>query len=107
MAAFEAYIKEGEQITQKRVDRVCEWLAWKVNIAVERERRRVVKALYNMYQTTMLGKVMQMASAIKTFVSNPIKSIGKFASAIFGPVTVVFEWLNTTLFLCKKNLKNF
>lgn len=93
--SFESYIGNGKKVTQNKVDQICTWLAWKVNISIERERQRVLRALYHMYKTTAGGKVMQMASAIKSFVSDPIGSIGKFAGAIASPITSVFQWVST------------
>ena len=93
--SIDAYVSNGKNISQSRVDVICTWLAWKVNISVERERQRVLKALYGMYKTTAGGKVMQMASAIKSFVSDPIGSIGKFAGVIASPITSVFNWVKT------------
>lgn len=107
--AFDNLIGTGENITQHRVDVACAWLAWKVNIAVERKRQALLRVLYGMYQNTVGGKVMAMAMAIKSFVSNPIKQIGKLASGVFGPVPAVIEWakmLYEELPRLAKNLAN-
>lgn len=90
--AFENFIGTGEKITQSKVDVICTWLAWKVNIAVERKRQTIIKILYGMYKNTVGGKVMQMAMAIKSFVSDPLGALGSFASNLFSPFTSVVEW---------------
>lgn len=94
IAAYDNFIGNGENLTQSKVDIICAWLAWKVNIAVERKRQAVLRILHDQYQTTAGGKVMKMASAIQSFVSDPIGAIGSFASALFGPVVVVFKWVS-------------
>ena len=93
--SIKAYIKDGENISQSRVDTICAWLAWKVNITVERERQKVLKALYGMYQNTMIGRVMQMAVAIKAFVSDPWGQVKKYAGMVATPISYVFDWLTT------------
>ena len=35
--AFDNFMQDAENITQQKVDEICEWLAWKVNVAVERK----------------------------------------------------------------------
>lgn len=91
VAAYDNFIGNGEGLVQSKVDKFCAWLAWKVNIAVERKRQAVLKILHEQYQTTAAGKVMKMANAIQSFVSDPLGALGTFAGAIFGPVTFVFK----------------
>lgn len=92
VAAYENFIGNGEKIAQKKVDVICTWLAWKVNIAVERKRQVVIKILHEQQKTTVYGKVMRMATAIQDFCSDPLGALGAFASAIFGPVIAVFKF---------------
>lgn len=92
IAAFDNMIGTGEDIAQEKVDIICTWLAWKVNIMIERKRQVLLKKLYGMYMNTVGGKVMQMAMAIKGFIKDPLGSIGTFASALGGPVPKVIAW---------------
>lgn len=91
--AFDNIVGDGQRLLQEKVDKICEWLAWKVNIAIERKRQDILRTLYEQYQYTIVGKVMAVAGTIKKFVQNPLKAIGDFASAIFGPIIEVFKWI--------------
>ena len=93
IAAYDNFIGDGENLAQSKVDKFCAWLAWKVNIAIERKRQTILKILHEQYQTTAAGKVMAVANAIKKFCNDPIGAIGSFAGAIFGPVAAVFKWV--------------
>lgn len=95
--AFENMIGDGEKAVQSKVDRICAWLAWKVNIAIEGMRQRLLKALYNTYKNTVVGKVMQIMNVIQNFVKNPLEAIGSFASAIFAPYGAVISWYQTLI----------
>ena len=90
-------IIEGNNMTQEKVDSICVWLSWKINLQIERVRQACLKALYGMYKNTVAGQVMSMASTIKSFVSDPLGAIGDFAGSIFGPVPKVFGWLQTLM----------
>lgn len=92
--SFEAYMGKGD-ISQEQADKICAWMAWKINIEIERERQRVIKALHGMYMTTTGGRVLQIAMAIKVFVTDPLKMLGVFASALVAPITSVFQWAST------------
>ena len=91
--AYDNFIKDGENVAQSKVDKFCVWLAWKVNVAVERKRQVVLRILHDQYRTTVGGKVMQAANAIQSFCSDPLGALGTFASVLFGPVVVVFKWM--------------
>lgn len=95
--AFENFIGNGEHILQEKVDAICVWLAWKVNIQIERVRQKVIKTLWGMYQKTVMGKVMKAATATKEFVSDPIGSIGDIASVLFGPFKPIIEWVKVAM----------
>jgi hypothetical protein len=94
ITAFENFIGNGEKAIQARVDIICTWLAWKVNIAIERKRQIVLKILYEQYQHTVAGKVMQAAMAVKSLVTNPLGAIGTFAGVLFGPFAAVISWVS-------------
>ena len=91
--AFNNFFATGEKIAQEKVDTICVWLSWKVNIAIERKRQALIKTLYEQYKTTAGGRVMRTATAVKEFVSDPIGAIASFAKAIFAPIASVFEWI--------------
>ena len=89
--AYENYMN-NEAMTQEKADVICEWLAWKVNIAVERKRQAAISALSGQFNDTVGGKVMKAATVIQSFLSDPLGTLGSFASLIFGPVPTVFKW---------------
>lgn len=91
--AYNNFIGNGEDLAQSKVDIFCAWLAWKVNIAVERKRQAVLQILYDQYKSTAGGKVASVAQAIQSFCNDPIGAIGALAGAIFGPVFAVFKWI--------------
>lgn len=93
IAAYNNFIGDGENLVQSKIDIFCAWLAWKVNVAVERKRQAVLQILYDQYKSTAVGKVSSVAQAIQTFCNDPIGAIGTLASAIFGPVFAVFKWI--------------
>ena len=90
--AYDNFVKDGEKVAQSNVDTFCIWLAWKVNVAVERKRQVILRILHEQYKTTVGGKVMQAATAIQSFCSDPLGALGTFASVLFGPVVAVFKW---------------
>ena len=96
-SAFNNFVGDGERTLQSKVDIICAWLAWKVNIAIERKRQAVIKILYDQYGTTVGGKVMAVAGAVQNFVSDPIGAIAGFASSLFSPVTFVFKFITELL----------
>lgn len=86
-------IGDAEHTTQEKVDAICVWLSWKINVQIERVRQACLKSLYGMYKGTVAGQVMNMASSIKEFMSDPLGAIGSFAGGVFKPVPKVFNWL--------------
>ena len=95
--AFENMVGNGEDVVQAKVDQSCRWLSWKINVEIETVRQKVIKSLYQMYQNTVVGKVMQMVNVIKSFVKNPLYNLFKFALEIFAPYAVVIQWYKTLL----------
>lgn len=93
ITSFNNMIGTGEKLAQGKIDAICAWLAWKVNIAIERQRQNLIKALHEQYVSNQQGPVMKVANAIMNFVSDPLGAIGSFASAIAAPVKRVFEWI--------------
>lgn len=90
-------VGNGEKIAQSKVDEVCIWLSWKINVQIERVRQSLIRTLYGMIQSTAAGRVMKMATAIKEFVSDPLGALGTFASAVFSPVTATLNWIPTLI----------
>ena len=93
VTAFDNFMGTGEKLLQSKVDAICTWLAWKVNIAIERKRQAIIKTLYEQYKTTAGGRVMKTAVAIKEFASDPVAGVVSFAKAVFAPIVAVFEWI--------------
>lgn len=90
---FENAMSDGEHLVQSKVDVICAWFAWRINVSVETVRQAILKGLYGAYKSTVAGQVMQCATMIKNFVSDPLGTIGSFASTIFAPVSTVISWL--------------
>ena len=88
---------KGQELVQEKVDQACTWLSWKVNTAVETVRQKIIKALWQMYKYTVVGKVMQMIMVIKKFMENPLYYLFKFALEIFAPYYLVIKWYQTLL----------
>ena len=86
-------IGTGENIAQNKVDDICAWLSYKVNVAVERKRQSLIRTLHEQYVNNQKGPLMKAANAISSFVSDPLEALGSFASAIFAPIQPVFDWL--------------
>lgn len=93
--AFENMTKNGQAAVQDKVDVCCKWLAWKVNVAVETVRQKLIKALWQMYKCTVVGKVMQTALVIKKFLEDPLFYLFKYVMEIFAPFYLVIEWYKT------------
>ena len=88
-------VGNGERIAQAKVDAICTWVSWKINIQIERVRQATLRALYGMYKNTVVGKVIQVITVIKEFVSDPLGTIGSFAAAIFSPFAPIVQWFPT------------
>lgn len=91
-SAFENAIGNGERLTQSKVDVICAWLAWRINVSIEYLRQAIIKGLYGLYKSTVAGQVMQCANMIKNFVRDPLRQLGRFAGTIFGPVGTVLSY---------------
>ncbi len=93
--SFDNMVGKGKKVAQSKIDIICEWMAWKVNVAIERKRQQLLKCLHEMYETTALGKVMKAGMAVDKFVKDPLGAVGSFADAIFGPVKEILKWVGT------------
>ena len=110
--AFDNMVGDDERAVQAKVDRTCVWLAWKVNVSVEGVRQKLIKALHNMYKTTVVGIVMSAILNVKRIVQNPLYFVGYllrfFADVLtpFGLITSWFKMLSSELPRLAKNLAN-
>ena len=90
---LKAFTKSGEELTQSYVDTVCRWLAWKVNLMVERKRQQVIKTLYDQY-----GGYLSMfagVSAVKQAL-NPLKA-GNFFAKFAAPIKAIISFVSTLM----------
>ena len=88
---FKNAFKAGEEIVQEYVDVVCRWVAWQVNINIERVRQKVIRALWQQYGKYLI--MLQAAQIIKEFLHDPIGTIFKFAKKYFEPYEKVIEFI--------------
>ena len=90
---FKALTKSGENLVQSQVDIICAWLAWKVNIMVERKRQQVVQTLYEQY-----GGYLSMFAGINLVKQalNPLKA-GGFFSKFTAPINAVIDFFKTLI----------
>ena len=92
---FENTFKSGEKLTQDFVDRQCAWLAWKINVMVERKRQEVLKTLHDEYGG-YLG-ALQVVTVFKQAVTDPIGTLGSVFNTIAGPYAKVVDFLKTLM----------
>lgn len=88
---FKAAFKSGEEFVQDEVDSICRWVAWQVNINIERLRQKVIKALWEQYSKYLV--MLKAASVVKRFLTNPIKAIKDFAEEFFKPFKVINQFI--------------
>lgn len=111
---FDRIFESGERITQKGVDMVCEWSAWRINTWVEGARQGVIKALHG--QNSNAKSMLEPMEDLKQCMSNPMKAVGAVASVVkkiisilIGPIKIVYEFLSQLikeLARLAKNLAN-
>lgn len=90
--AFNHIFKKGEEYTQDFVDSVCTWLAWSVNVNVERMRQRVIKYLADHYKGTL--QVAAGVNVIKNAVTDPIGTAGAVFSYFSKPFNAAKEFMS-------------
>ena len=88
---FNSFFKSGEELVQSKVDLVCAWVSWQVNITIERLRQRVLKALWQHYNKYLI--LLKAGSIIQDFVTDPIGTIGRFANEFLKPFKKVKEFI--------------
>lgn len=93
LSYFDALAAFGENLTQEYVDIWCRYLAWQVNINIERLRQRVLKSLNE--QNGVLSKVMGIINLAQQVISNPLGVIGSFFRKITGPISAGYYFITT------------
>lgn len=88
---YNSFIKNAKDLSQEYVDKVCAWMAWWVNITVERLRQKVIKTLMNQYSSYF--KALKWVQVIQDVMRNPIKAIGSFFGMFAKPVQAVIEFI--------------
>lgn len=88
---FKAAFKSGEEFIQEEVDAICRWVAWQVNINIERLRQKVIIALWEQYSKYLV--LLKAAAVVKRFFTNPIEAIKDFAEEYFKPFKVIHQFL--------------
>lgn len=83
---FDKTFKKGEEYTQDFVDAACRWLAWSININVERIRQGVIKNLAKQYAGAV--NVVSTVSVVKNALSDPIGSLGSVFSYFSKPFSI-------------------
>lgn len=111
---FDRTVNKSQDISQKGVDMICEWCAWRVNTWVESCRQQVIKALYKQYGAAT--SMLEPMEALHDAFTNPIKALGtvisivkKILSVLTGPLKIVYNFLKqlvTELLRLAKNLAN-
>ena len=92
ITAFNHIFKKGEEYTQDFVDSVCIWLAWSVNVNVERMRQRVIKYLADHYKGTL--RVASAVNVVKNAVTDPIGTAGAVFSYFSKPFSAAKEFMS-------------
>lgn len=90
--AFNNLSRSAEEMGQTYVDVWCRWLAWKVNVMIERKRQQVIRTLYDQYGGTM--KVMQAVNVVQKALSDPIGAIGGFLSIFTKPISTIISFVS-------------
>ena len=88
---YNSFIKSAKDLTQEYVDKVCEWMAWWVNVTVERLRQKTIKTLIQQYSSYFV--VLKWVQVIQDVMKNPIKAIGSFFGMFGKPVQAVIEFV--------------
>ena len=88
---YNSFIKNAKNLSQEYVDKVCTWMAWWVNVTVERLRQKVIKTLIDQYSSYFV--VLKWVQAIKEAMKNPLKAIGSFFGIFAKPVQAAVEFI--------------
>ena len=88
---FRHTFKSGEKYTQDFVDSCCIWIAWKINIMVERLRQKVIKQLADHYKGAVA--LANSMNIVAKAVSDPLGTIGGVFSFFAKPVKTVANFV--------------
>lgn len=91
LSFFDSAFKKGEKYVQEQVDIICRWVAWGININIERLRQKIIKTLWEQYSKYLI--LLQVGYIIQNFVQDPIGTIQKFADNFFKPFKPVKEFI--------------
>ena len=107
---FDNLAKSAEQMAQKHVDIICRWLAWKVNLMVERKRQEVVKWLYDQYGFYLqLAQVLGPLKASSSPGASPtsiLKALLCLLDPFLKPMKVILGFLQTLMIEIPRLAKN-
>ena len=95
--AFNNIVGSGENVTQSKIDGICAWLSYKVNVQVEKIRQKAITKLHEQYMSNTNSPMFRAARAIADFTTDPLGALGSFAGSIFAPVKIVFEWVKVLM----------
>lgn len=105
---FDKLAKNIEQMAQKQIDIICRWLAWKVNIMVERKRQEIIKYLYAEW-----GCYMQLNKQAAPLLQKPTVSVKgifmvleAFLDPYLKPVKTILSFLKTLMIEIPRLAKN-
>lgn len=108
---FDEFFLSGEEMTQDSVDIVCTWLAWTVNITVEKLRQKAVRTLHdqNSAATKILGPVRFFVEVIKNplgLLSAAVQVIKRIASHFRGPLDPILRFIKNLTKQIARLVKN-
>lgn len=92
---FSQTFKKGEEYTQDFVDACCRWMAWKINIMIERQRQKVIKTLKSQYDGAFA--VIQGLNIVKNALSDPIGTAGSVFGWLSGPISKAKNFVTTLM----------
>ena len=88
---FDSAFRATENYVQEQVDIICQWVAWGVNLNIERLRQKIIKTLWEQYRKYLI--LLEVGQVILNFVKDPLGTIGKFADRFFKPFKKVKEFI--------------
>lgn len=92
---FRKTFKAGEEYTQDFVDACCAWIAWKINIMVERQRQKVIQKLAGQYGGALA--VAAGLNVVKNALSDPIGTIGSVLAWWVKPYKTATNFVKTLI----------
>ena len=103
--------KSETGLTQKGVDMICEWAAWRVNVIIETGRQEFIKSLYD--QNSIINKILAPIRAVKKIFEDPLSILGAVASAVkqianifLGPLSFIISFTQELIKELERLAKN-